>query len=177
MGVKARVVIVLVLLVAGYMTFGSRTDHISLFVAVEQWRSETLVEQIAGMLEKKGLKSWISRATDDHGKTRVVLESVGGNSSITLTNVPLSGQYESGPCEPHVEAYPDPQQFEVRFRSRFRIVQNRKKLADLKSEMEDFLRMQGIPFRKSPWLCGAAAFSGTSEGGSPGPDTVGRSKP
>jgi hypothetical protein len=159
MGVRVRAVIVLVLLAAGYMTFAPRTDHISLFVAVEQERSENLIEQIAAMLGQKGLKSWISHATDDHGKSAVVLEAVGGNTSIWLSNVTLSGEDQSGPCKRHFEAYPDPQQFEIRFRSRFRVVPNRKNLTDLRSEMEDFLKKRGILNRDVPWSCGATVFA------------------
>lgn len=163
-GVRLRAIIVLVLLVAGYVSFAPRTDHISLFLAVEQGRSEVLIEQIASMFRQKGFKSWITHATDDHGKSAVVLEAIGGNSSIWLSNVTLSGEDKSKPCVPHFEAYPDPQQFEIRFRSRFRIISNKKKLADLTAQTENFLRKIGVPSRSAPWSCGAAAFAVVGNG-------------
>jgi hypothetical protein len=163
MGVKLKAAIVLVLLVAAYITFAPRTDHVSLFVAAEDGRGETLVEQIAALLRSRGLKSSIGHAADDRGNSRVVLEAWGGNTLVWLSNVTLSGEDESGPCQRRSEAYPDPQQFEIRFRSRIRVVPNRKKLADLTSEMEDFLKKRGVPNRNVPWSCGAAAFAVKSE--------------
>ena len=140
-----------------YEIFSARTDHTSLFMSGRKENKRRLVELFAAFANRNGLSTNIGYATDDQGKTLTVIEAIGGNSWLWMANAPLSGEAPA-PCERHFEGYPDPEQFEIRARSRFRFLPSNRP-RELQNGLEDVLRKEGLAFQRAPWSCGAAALA------------------
>lgn len=149
---------VLVLLGLSYAVLSSSDTYATrLFVAVPIERNAALPDLIATELQRHGLKTSLSHATDDRGNTDTVLRARGGNVSFWMGSVVLSGQDPTVPCERRPEAYSDPRQFEVRLRSRVRFFPSHR-LPQILSDLQDLFRHHGVPYQQGPWPCGAAAF-------------------
>src|SRR5687767_4913928 len=118
-------------------TFLGRSDHVTLFVAVRKEENRRFIDLILSFASKSGLRSNMGYATDDQGKTVTVIEAIGGNARLLVSNVTLSGE-EPAPCERHFEGYPDPEQFEVRVGTQSGSVQ-RERQAELLAGVENML--------------------------------------
>ena len=158
---SAGVLLLIVLCVLGYERLGSRTDHVSIYVAVRSGETNRFIDRFVVLMRGAGLDSSTGHATDDQGKVRTVVEAIGGNSRVWMTNVPLSGEETAPECTKHFEAYPDPEQFEIRVRTRFRLLPGGR-VPKLVDEIGKHLDKEGLQHRKVPWLCGAVAFGMTA---------------
>jgi hypothetical protein len=136
----------------------TRTDDTRFFVAAHKERRTQFVEIVTAALRESGLDPSLSHATDDRGNTHTVLRARGGNFSFWMASVTLSGEDPSPPCELRSEAYPDPEQYEVRLRSRVPFLPNQR-LPQVLSKLHDLFKQHQIPFQQGPWPCGAAAFT------------------